>query len=137
MDPGELRSHLDPELGIEIRKGFVHQEGFGVADDRPAYGDALTLTARKGHRLAVHHLFEAQHASDLGDAPLDGGLVGPPQLQSEPDVLRHRHVGVNGIVLKDHREIALFGGQVGHELVADPDLPGRDVIESRQKSQDR
>ena len=54
----ELGTHGAAELGVEIAQGFVEEEGFGVADDRSADGDALALAAREGLGLAfaVTHL---------------------------------------------------------------------------------
>ena len=47
MEPGQLRSHLDAQLCVQIRQRFVKQERFGLANDGPAHGHALTLTTGK------------------------------------------------------------------------------------------
>ena len=40
---GNLGTHLDTQLGIEVRQGFVHQERRRLADDGAAHGDPLPL----------------------------------------------------------------------------------------------
>mgnify|MGYP000213876608 CR=1 FL=1 len=46
---------------------------------------------------------------DLVDAPPPLGLGQLPQLEPEGEVLFHGHVRVEGVVLKDHRDVALAG----------------------------
>src|SRR4028119_2072721 len=48
---GDLRSHLHPKLGIQVRQRLVHEERLGLADYRPPEGDPLPLTA--GARLGA------------------------------------------------------------------------------------
>ena len=44
-----------------------------------------------------------------------------PHLQSEGDALGHGHVGEEGIVLKDHSDVAVFRRHVGNFAVTDHD----------------
>src|SRR5438552_4157799 len=50
MQPRQLDPHLHPQLGIEVRQGLVEQEHFGLADDRPADCNSLSLTAGERSR---------------------------------------------------------------------------------------
>ena len=60
-----LDAHLDAQLRVEIRQRLVEQEDLGLADDRPAYGNTLTLTARQGSWLALQIFANLQ---DVGGA---------------------------------------------------------------------
>jgi hypothetical protein len=42
---GDVRAHLDAQLGVEVGERLVHQEHARLADDRPAHRDALALAA--------------------------------------------------------------------------------------------
>src|SRR5580698_8301048 len=48
----DLAAHLYAKLGVEVRQGFVEQENFGIADDRPTHRNPLPLAARKLPRIA-------------------------------------------------------------------------------------
>jgi hypothetical protein len=49
----EFRSHLYPELGIEVRQWLVHQENLGVADEGPAQRYPLLLPTREFPGLSL------------------------------------------------------------------------------------
>ena len=53
LEPPDLETHLHPELGVEIGKGFIEQKNFGFAHNGPSHGDALALAPRKLSGLAV------------------------------------------------------------------------------------
>lgn len=74
MDADDLRPHRDAEFGVEVRKRLVHVEDLGTADDGPAKGDALTLAAREGARLAAEIRGEFEDLGRLGNAAIDSSL---------------------------------------------------------------
>ena len=49
----------------------------------------------------------------------------------------NRHVRVERVILKDHREIPVFGGRLVDALVIDPNLAVRHVFQARDHAQDR
>src|SRR5690606_36456658 len=69
--------------------------------------------------------------------PLDLGARQAPHLQAEGDVLRHRHVREERIVLEHHAEVALLRRQHIDALPVDPDRPvgereqAREAVERR------
>src|SRR5215204_2617237 len=71
LDLGDLAAHLDPELGVQVGQGLVHQEHLGLADDGPAHGHPLALATRELLGLAVQQGGELQHVGHLVDPPLD------------------------------------------------------------------
>ena len=47
VQSGELRPHGDPELGVEVAQGLVHEVDDRLPDHGPPNRDALALTARQ------------------------------------------------------------------------------------------
>jgi hypothetical protein len=130
LQTGDLGAHLHPQLGIEVAKRLVHEEGLGVPHDRPSHGHPLALTAGELGRLAVQQRGQVQHLGRLGHLGLDLGLGQLGQSQREGDVLAHRHVRVQRVGLEDHRDVA-----VPRRLLVDPRSPdakfaGRDVLQA-------
>ena len=74
---------------------LVHEERGGLADDRPAHGHALALTAGQRGGLAGQVRLEAEHLRRLADPALNLRLGRVPQLQPERQVVRHGHVRVS------------------------------------------
>jgi hypothetical protein len=71
------------------------------------------------------------------DALADLRLGRARDLQGEAHVVRHRHVGVQGVVLEDHRDVAVLGLHVGDVAVTDEDVPTVDVLEAGEHAQRR
>ncbi len=57
------------------------------------------------------------------------------QLQAELQILFHRHVRVKGVVLEDHRDVAILRRHVVHQPVADVDVPLADLFQPRNHAQ--
>jgi hypothetical protein len=137
LDACDLGPHLHPELRVQVREGLVHEEHAGVADDRPAHGDPLALPPGQLARLALEEIGDAENARDLGDARPDLRLLGSPHLQTEPDVVRDRHVRIQRVVLEHHRHVALARLELVHRTVADRDRPAADLLEAGDHAEHR
>ena len=135
VQPGELGPHLHPELGIEIREGLVEQKHLRLADDRPAEGHPLPLAPRELPRPAGEQVLDRERRRGLVHPPVDLGLRGGPHLQAEGHVLPHGEVGIERVVLKHHRDVAVAGGHVVDHAAADRDLAGGDLLEARHHPQ--
>ncbi len=111
----DLCAGLDAQLGVQVGQRLVHEEDLRLADDRAAHRHTLALATGEVLRLAVEELGEVE---DLGGAldPLgDLGLGTLLDRQRKAHVLPHGHVWVQGVVLEDHRDVAvtrLFAGDV-------------------------
>jgi hypothetical protein len=55
-----LRSHLGPEFGVEIRQRLVHQEKRRFADDGPTQRDPLLLPSREILRFLIEKLLDIE-----------------------------------------------------------------------------
>ncbi len=63
------------------------------------------------------------------------GLGDVLHLQSEAHVVRDGHVRVEGVVLEDHRDVAVLRGQVGDVAVTDEDAALVDLFEACEHAQ--
>ena len=70
-------------------------------------------------------------------AAADLGLGVAPVAQAEGHVLEHRHVGVERVVLEDHRDVAVLGLELVDQALADPDLAAGDLLEAGDHAQGR
>ena len=128
-------AHLDAQLGVEVGERLVHEEGLRLAHDRAAHGHALALAAGEVGGLAVEVRLEVEDLGRLGHAAVD--LVGLllAQLQREAHVVAHAHVRVQGVVLEDHRDVAILGREVVDDLPADLQVALGDVLEPGDHAQ--
>ena len=133
----ELAAHRHAKLGVEVGKRLVVQEDLRVADDRPAHRDALALPARKLAWIAVHQRRQGQDLGGAADLLLDRRLVLLREHEREGEVLAHRHVRVERVVLEHHRDVALFRRHVVDAAVADADLARADLLEAGDHAQQR
>ena len=131
----DLGAHLITQLGVQIGQRFVHQKHGGVADDGAANGHTLALTAGQRLGLAVEILGDVQNLGGLPDLLVDLVLGHFLQLQGEGHVLIHGHVGVQRVVLEHHGDVPVLGLDVVHQLVADPQLAGGDVLQTGDHTQ--
>ena len=133
----DLAPHLDPQLRVEVRERLVHQEGRRLANDRPAHRHPLALAAGELARLALEQVAHSKDLGRLGDLGLDLGLRDARHLEPEADVVAHRHVRVERVALKDHRDVALARRQFGDVDAADPDRARRHLLEPGDHPQGR
>src|SRR6266508_1119331 len=133
----DFRAHLDAELRIEVRERLVEQVDGGFADDRAAESDALTLATRKLLGLAVEQVGDLQDLRRLPDEPVDLGSGELSDLQAELQVLADSHVGIEGIVLEDHGDVAVLGGKVVDNPAADLDPALGNLFEPGDHPQSR
>ena len=122
LDLPQLRPHLHPEFGVQVAEGLIQQQDLLPHHQRPGKGHPLLLAAGELLReppiqsLEVEHL---QHLRHLAVLFLLGRLF---QLQAVGDVLIHRHVGKQRILLEHQRRIALEGRQPVHPLAVHQDV---------------
>ena len=124
---------VDPERGVEVRQGLVHQEGAGLAHDRAPQRDALALAPGELRRLAREQMPDPEHPGRGGDVLDDLRALGPGAGHEPADegraferaepahgerhghVLGHGEVGIERVVLEHHRDVAI-GGAHGRDV---------------------
>ena len=102
------------QVSVERREGLVEQQDLRVADEDARERDALLLPAGELGGFSFFQPFELHHAQDLAQPPLLCRAVLFP-VEAAEDVLSHRHVGEERVVLEQiahaprlRRQIDLF-----------------------------
>ena len=135
VEAGDLRARLHAQLGIEVGERLVHEEDGRLTHDGATQGDALALAAGELARLAVEQVLAGEHGRRLVDAALDLGLGRLAQLQAEGHVVVHGHVRVQRVALEDHGDVAVLGGDVVDDPVADGERALGDLLEAGDHAQ--
>ena len=73
---------------------------------------------------------KAQDGSGFLDPGLDLPRRQATQSQPKGHVLKHGHVGIQGVVLEDHGDITIFGWHIVDLLATDGDLSGGDFLKA-------
>ena len=114
LDAANLFPHLQSQAGVQIGKGFVQQEDIRPLDQRPCNGHPLLLPAGQLARLALEEILDLHQSGHLQGTAADLLLPLLVVDQREGDVLLHRQMGIEGIVLKHQTNAPLFWGQGRH-----------------------
>jgi hypothetical protein len=94
--------------GIHIGERLIEEEDAGGAHQRAPQGNTLTLPSRELPRIAVQHRLQPQQCCDLADAFGDCMASPSANAQREGEVLEHRQMRVESVVLEDHAHVALL-----------------------------
>ena len=132
MERRQLGSHLHPQLGVQVRQRLVHQECLRLAHDRAAHGHALALSPRERARPALEQLLETDDPGGRPNSAIDLALRHFLHGERERHVVEDRHVRVEGVVLKDHRDVAVARGDIVDDVRADPDYAVTDLLQPGQ-----
>ena len=130
MQSGDLGSHLNTELRVQVGQRLVHQEDLRVTDDRTAHRDTLSLAAGQSLRLSVKELIKVKDLGRLSDLLVDDILRDLAELQAERHVVIHSHMRIQSIILEDHRDIAVLRLDIVHHLAVDLQRTARDILKA-------
>jgi hypothetical protein len=133
----DLLAHLDPELGVEIGQGLVHQQQFGLDDDRAGEADALLLAAGELRRETLRERAETHAVERRGDLARDLILADAARPQPVGDVVEDRHMRKDGVVLEHHAEVATMRRLGIDRAAADAHRPGILMQEAGDDAQQR
>ena len=82
-------------------------------------------------RFVIELIIDLQQPRHLGDARLDLLFHHAVQAQREPQVLKHRHVRVQGVILKHERDVALLRRQQSTRVVSISTVPPEGGFQTR------
>jgi len=133
----DFGAHVGAKFGIEIGQRLVEQEHLGVAHQRPAHGDALSLPPGKLRRTALEEVRDVQYGGRAFDPFLDDRLRLALHLEREGHVPVNVEVRIKRIVLEHHRDVSILRREFVHHLAVDHDLARRDVLQPRNPAQER
>jgi hypothetical protein len=125
----DLRTGLHAQFGIQVGEGFVQQEDLRLPHDGTPQRHALALPAGEFLGLAIEQLPQAQDFSRILDALLNFIFRHMAQLEAKGHVVEDRHVGVEGVVLEHHRDVAIFGIDTIDDPLANVEFPFGDIFE--------
>ena len=131
----ELQLHSLPQLEVERAERFVEQQHARPPDERTGQCDALTLPARQLRRPPRCLIGEAHQVEGVGSASAALGLRDASDLHAVLDVLRHRHVRKQCVLLEHGVDVPEAGGQPGDVHAAEPDDAGGGLFESGDHAQ--
>ena len=133
----DLAAHLHAQLGVEVGQRFVEQEHLGVAHQRAAHRDALSLAAGKLAGPAFEQRFYAEHGGGARDALFALDAAHAAQRQRELHVLPGGHVRIECVVLEHHRDVAVARIEIVDDAPVDEDRPGADILQPGDHAQQR
>ena len=137
----ELDSHLEPELGVQVRKRLVHEEDLGFRCQGSGDCDTLLLSAGELCRVTLVEFLDFKHCKHFLDPCLDFGLGPFEVLESEGDVLVNGHVRPQCVVLEQESDVSLCGREVDlllrveYDRVSDGDAALGRCLEAGDHSQ--
>jgi len=107
MEILDLELHVIAQLAVERAERLVHQDDRGAVDHASGERDALLLTAGERARQPlrdIRQLDDVENTLHLGD---DRRLGQAPHAQRKGDVLVHRQMREERVVLEDDADVAL------------------------------
>jgi hypothetical protein len=134
LQPLEERPGLQAKSRVEVGQRFVEEEQLGSARDRTGQRDPLLLATGELGRTALHESLQRQPVTDLrrGLQPLVLRHLLDPQRVG--DVVCHRHVREQRVVLEHHRHVSITGRHVGHVPAAELDPAGGRGLEAGDRT---
>ncbi len=133
----QLQLRLIPQIAVERAERLVQQQDIRVDDDGACHGDALALAAAQLRGIARLEAGQLEQVDGLGHALAPLRLRDAPCLQPVGDIVRHRHVGKQRVVLKDHCDVPLVGRNVVDDLSTQDDVAEIGLLEPRDQVEQR
>ena len=125
MDRAQRLAQFLAHLGVQRSERLVEQQDLGFARQRPGKRDSLALAARQLRGIALAEPRQVNQREQIVDALGDLGLgrtvAALHDLEAEGNILGHRHVPEQGIMLEHEADAALGSRDLAHVLVAEPD----------------
>ena len=135
MQLGDLGTHGNAQLGVQVGQRLVKEEHLRLTDDGTAQSNALALAAGQSLGLAVEQVGNIEDLGSLFHALLDLRLGGLAQLEAEGHVVKHGHVRIQGVVLEHHGDVAVLGSHIVDQTVADIKLAAGDFLQTGHHAQ--
>ncbi len=133
----QFQPHIDAQCCIEIGKRFVEQEDLRIAHDRPADGDTLPLAARQILRSAVEQMRQFEDMGGVLDLPLALGQWDAGNSECKAHVFGNRHMRIERVGLKHHRQAALRRIDVVGPRAVDHQIAAVDFLQAGDHAQKR
>ena len=131
------------DFGVECTEGFVEQQYLGLDREGACQRDALPLTTgelageTRVEALELHKFQQPVHA--VRDVTRWRAIAARPDVEPEGDVLKHRHMPEQRVMLKHETNFAFTRRHARHVFTVKGDAPRADIglIESGDDAQQR
>ena len=110
LDLSQLDLHMLAQFLVERTQRLVHQEYGRIKDERTRQRHTLLLSAGKFGRISVGEMVQPYELQGLKDARRPFLPVDLAEAQRESDVVAHRHVGKERIILENDANVASLRG---------------------------
>ena len=127
--PNEI-THLVAKSGVQVGQRLIEQQYPRLNDQRASQGDPLLLSTRQLARVPLAETDQLNRVHGLGHTPCDLRPRCVAHLQAKRQVLCHRQVGEQGVVLEHHANVAFFSGQLADVLAIELDGAGVGHLET-------
>ena len=117
VQPAQPLAQLLAHLGVERAERLVEQQHLRLGGERARQRDALALAAGELRRQRALEPSSCTSRSSSCTRSRISRLRALAHAQAEGDVLEHRHVPEQRVVLEDEADVALADGRVGDVLV--------------------
>ena len=124
-----MQAHIDAQLRIEVRKRLIEHKHPGITHDSAANGHTLPLAAGELLRFTIQQVRELQRFGHHFHLATDLRFRHFIHFQPIAHILRHRHVRIERIGLKNHRHAAAGGDHIVHHLIANQHFPVTDLFQ--------
>src|SRR4029453_11542423 len=108
----EPTAKVTAHLGVERAERLIEEKQARLDGKRPGKSHPVTLTSRQLRRVTLLEAGELNEVEQLKRAALDLLPARPPLVwphtQAEADILEHRHVAEQSVVLEHQADIALL-----------------------------
>ena len=131
----QLQPRAAAQRRIQVGQRLVEEEDRRLLHHRAADRHALPLAAGELPRLARQQRVELQHPRRFLDAAVDLGLGQLDVAQAEGQVVAHRHVRIQRVVLEHHGQLPQARRRMGDVLPADQDASGRHFLQPGDHAQ--
>jgi hypothetical protein len=106
LQTAQLLAHLDPQLEVEVGQRLVEHQDARLEHQRAGDRYALLLTPRQLRRESRRHPGEIDKLQHAADPVGDLRFAEPAQAQPECDIVKHRQMRKQRIILKNEADVA-------------------------------
>ncbi len=128
---------LRADACVERAEGLVEEQHLRLGRERAREAHALSLPTRELRGVAVAEVLELDEVQELVDALGDLRLRPLAHLQSERDVVPHRHVLERGVMLEDEADVSLLRRERRCVLAGEEDLAVIRTLEAGDDPEER
>ncbi|MNE68713.1 hypothetical protein D3C80_1643900 [compost metagenome] len=111
-------TQLFTHLCIQRAKGLIQQQNLRLNRQRSRQGHTLFLSTRKLRREPIGQMCQLHHLQQFGDFRFNGrrvrALTTWQHAQAKRDIVEHRHMAEQRVVLEDKTDFTVAGVQAAH-----------------------